>query len=253
MKRTGVVAVAVAIVALFPQLGEAQGRSDREWQNNVFVYGVAAFISGDARLGPIEQPVDVSFGDILDNLQMGFMGAYRGNNERFSVVADLVYMALGNSKDTGLVRRADVDLLIFDLTAGYRFTPIFEAFGGLRVTDYSTKIGLRNPIAPPPQSLTEFGGSKTFYDPIFGARVFAPLDQKQKWWLQAKGDIGGFGAGMDFTWQAMANVGFKPSEWISIWGGFRAIGHDFDDVGEQERFGMKITYYGPEFGLGLHF
>jgi hypothetical protein len=58
---------------------------------------------------------------------------------------------------------------------------------------------------------------------------------------------------MDFTWQAMANVGFKPSEWISIWGGFRALGQDFDDVGQQQRFGMDVTYYGPEFGLGFHF
>jgi len=249
-----IVAVVVAVVALISEVGFAQGGSDREWQSNAFVYGLAVSISGDARLGPIEQPVDVSFGDILDNLQMGFMGAYRGNNERFSVGADLIYLALGNSKDTGLVRRADLDMLVFDVTAGYRFSPVFEAFGGLRVTDLSTKVGLVDPLLPLPNPPTrEFGGSKTFYDPIFGARVFVPLDQKEKWWLQARGDIGGFGAGMDLTWQAMANVGFKPSEWISIWGGFRALGQDFDDVGQQERFGMDVTYYGPAFGLGLHF
>ena len=254
MKRTGVVAVVVALVTLFSAVGYAQGRSDREWQNNVFLYGLATSISGDTSLGPIEQPVDVSFGDILDNLQMGFMGAYRGNNERFSVTADLIYMALGNSKDTGLVRRADLDMLVFDVTAGVRFSPVVEAFGGLRVTDFSTKIGRMDPLVPlPNQSPTEFEGSKTFYDPIFGARVFVPLDQKQKWWLQSRGDVGGFGAGMDLTWQAMANVGFKPSEWISIWGGFRALGHDFDDVGEQERFALDVTYYGPELGLGFHF
>lgn len=247
MKHVGVVTLFVTVVALFPQLGEAQGRSDREWQNDVFVYGLAASLTGDARLGLIGQPVDVSFGDVLDKLQMAFMGAYRGSNDRVSVVADFVYLALGSSKDSGLVRRADLDQVIFDVTAGYRFSPIFEAYAGLRVTDLSTKIGLGDPLR------REFEGSKTFYDPIFGARVIAPLDQAQKWWLQSKGDIGGFGAGMDFTWQAMANVGYKPSEWISIWGGFRALGQDFDDVGERELFGMDITYYGPVFGVGFHF
>ena len=59
---------------------------------------------------------------------------------------------------------------------------------------------------------------------------------------------------MDFTWQAMANVGFKPREWISIWGGYRVLGQDFDDdVGQQERFGMDVTYHGPSFGVGFHF
>ncbi len=161
MKRTGGVAVVVAVLALFSEVGYAQGRSDREWQNNVVFYGLAASISGDARLGPIEQPVDVSFGDILDNLQMGFMGAYRVNNERFSVTADLIYLALGNSKDTRLISRADLDMLVFDVTAGYRFSPVAEVFGGLRVSDFSTKIGRRDPLLPLPNALTEFEGSET--------------------------------------------------------------------------------------------
>ncbi len=188
MKYVGVVALVVTVVALFPQLGEAQGRSDREWENNVFLYGLVASIDGDARVGPIEQPVDVSFGDILDNLQMAFMGGYRGSNDRFSVVADVIFLALGNSKDTGLVRRADLDQLIIDVTAGYRFSSNFEAFAGLRATDLSAKIGLGDPLR------REFEPSKTFYDPIFGARVVTPLDEGRKWWLQGRGDIGGFGA-----------------------------------------------------------
>jgi hypothetical protein len=251
MKRTGVVAVIVLVLILLSEVGFTQGRSDREWQNNIMIYGVGPWISGDARLGPIELPVDVSLGDVFDNLQMGFMGAYRGNNERFSVTADLLYMGLGNSKETGLVRRGDFDLYIFDLTAGYRVSPVFEAYGGLRVTDISAKFGLRESVLP--QARTEVGGSQTFYDPIFGARVALPLDQEEKWWFQAMGDVGGFGAGMTFNWQAMANVGFKPAEWISIFGGFRALGQDFENAGDREIFGMNVTYYGPQFGLGFHF
>ncbi len=247
MKRAGVVALVVTIVTSFSQLGQAQDRSDREWQNNLLIYGFAASVTGEARLGLIEQPIDISVSEVLDNLQMAFMGAYRGSNDRFSVTADLIYLGLGNSKDTGLVRRADLDELIVDVTAGYRFSPIVEAFAGLRITDLSTKMGLGDPLR------REFEGSKTFYDPIFGARVIVPLDQDRKWWLQSRGDIGGFGAGMDFTWQAMANVGFKPSEWISIWGGYRALGQDFDGAGDREKFGMNLTYHGPVFGLGFHF
>ena len=64
----------------------------------------------------------------------------------FSVVADFLYMALGDSSDSGLIRRADVDQLIVDVTGGYRFSNNVEAFAGMRFTDISTKIGLGDPI-----------------------------------------------------------------------------------------------------------
>ncbi|MEE9230363.1 MAG: hypothetical protein V3U86_06625, partial [Acidobacteriota bacterium] len=205
MNRIGVLTFLLSAVTLFPQLAQAQGQSSRAWQNDVVLYGLAASISGDGQLGPVQQPVDVSFSDILDNLQMVFMGGYRGSSERFSVVADVIYLGLGNSSDTGLVRRADLDQLIVDVTGGYRFSPIVEAFAGLKITDLSTKVGLGDPV------ITELEGSDTFYDPVVGVRLITPLSQNGRWWLQARGDIGGFGASMDFTWQAMANVGFKPS------------------------------------------
>ncbi len=248
MNRIGFLTFLLSAVTLFPQLAQAQGQSNRAWRNDVFLYGLASSISGDAQLGgPVQLPVDVSFSDILDNLQMGFMGGYRGSSERFSVVADVIYLGLGNSSDTGLVRRADLDQLIVDVTGGYRFSSIVEAFAGLRVTDLSTKVGLEDPV------ITELEGSDTFYDPVVGVRVLTPLSQNGRWWLQARGDIGGFGASMDFTWQAMANVGFKPAEWISIFGGYRAFGQDFKDAGGSERFSLDVTYYGPLFGLGFHF
>ena len=104
MNRIGFLTLLFSVGTLFPQLGQAQGRSDRAWQNDVFLYGLATSIDGEARFGPVEQPVDVSFSDILDNLQMGFMGGYRGSSERFSVVVDAIFFALGKSADTGLVR-----------------------------------------------------------------------------------------------------------------------------------------------------
>ena len=229
----------LSVLTLFPQLGRAQGRSDRAWQNEVFLYGMATSIGGDARFGRVEQPVDVSFSEILDNLEMAFMGGYRGSAERFSVVADVVFLGLGKSHDTGEVRRADLDQLIVDITGAYRFSPVLEAFAGVRVTDLSTKVGLGEPLR------SELEGSDTFYDPIIGARIRTPLSQNGRWWLQARGDIGGFGASMDSTWQAMANIGFKPADWISLFGGYRALGQDFKDTGGSEKFGMHITYQGP--------
>ena len=51
----------------------------------------------------------------------------------------------------------------------------------------------------------------------------------------------------------MANVGFKPVKWISIFGGYRALGQDFKDAGAREKFGLDVTYRGPVFGVAFHF
>ena len=248
MKRT--ILVTLMLAGMFARSGETQGRSDKEWQNNVFIYGLATAISGETRLGPIENPVDITFSDILDNLEGGFMGRYRGANERFSIVADFIYLDLGKEQDSGLLRRADLEQLVVDITGGYRLSPIAEVVFGVRITDLSTGVRF---VSPRFGNQLDLGGSHTFYDPIVGARLATTLDENEKWWVQAHGDIGGFGASMDLTWQVMANVGFKPAQWISIWGGYRALGQDFDKAGDRDLFGATLTYFGPAFGVGFHF
>jgi hypothetical protein len=244
LRRVGIVVMALATTISFPPLVRAQSSG---WESILSLYGFAASVDGDVSLGPVEAPVEANFGDVLENLQFAAQARYRGQSDRFSLVADFTFLAIGNSKDTGLVRRGDLDQVIFDVTGGYRFSPIAEVFAGLRVTELDAKLGLGDPL------VRELTGGETFYDPVLGARVLSPLGADGKWWLQAHGDIGGFGAGMDFTWQTMANVGWKPTERISLWFGYRVLGQDFDEAGQAERFAMDVRLHGPQLGLGLHF
>lgn len=156
MKRAVIITFVLGMLP--PQLVLAQGRSDKDWQNNVFVYGLATAITGDTQFGPIENPVDVSFGDILDKLEGGFMGRYRGSNERFAIVADFIYLSLGHDAETGLVRRAELDQLVVDLTGAYFFSPIAEALFGVRITDISTGVRLERPSSG---NQIELGGEDT--------------------------------------------------------------------------------------------
>jgi hypothetical protein len=41
MNRIGVLTFFLSAVILFPQLAQAQGQSNRAWQNDVFLYGLA--------------------------------------------------------------------------------------------------------------------------------------------------------------------------------------------------------------------
>ena len=93
----------------------------------------------------------------------------------------------------------------------------------------------------------DFGGSKTWVDPIVGARfqtaiagpVFARLG----------GDIGGFGVSSDFTWQVYGVLGVNVARNFSIGFGYRALGTDYSSGG----FKYDVTSYGPTIGSEFRF
>ena len=93
-----------------------------EWEHTAVLYMIGAGIDGTAGVGPVEGDVDVSFGDILDNLEFGGMAAYRADNGPFAVVADLIYMDLETDKNGlgpfGQTRATvELDQLIAELDA----------------------------------------------------------------------------------------------------------------------------------------
>jgi hypothetical protein len=226
-------------------LSAAQAAAAQEWENTLGLYVIGVSVDGDASLGSIDEQLDVSFDQILDNLQMTGMVHYRGQGERWTIVGDGIFLALGNSKD--LPRRsADLDMLVLELDGGYRFTNILEGFAGLRYTDISVAGTLE--IGPLEQRLDE---SAAFWDPIIGLRVLAPLSER--WRLQAQGDIGGFGVGMDLTWQAMAHLSYRASNVVSVWLGYRALAQDFSAGGCRGSLDLDAVYHGPELGVGFHF
>jgi len=80
-----------------------------------------------------------------------------------------------------------------------------------------------------------------------------PLGENRRWWIQAQGDVGGFGAGTKFTWQATSHVGFRIADWFTLWGGYRALGMDFENLDGREPYSQDIILHGVSFGLGFHF
>lgn len=68
-------------------------------------------------------------------------------------------------------------------------------------------------------------------------------------YFRAAGDIGGFGAASDLTWQAMAGFGWRFSENGGAFLGYRAIGTDYEDGG----FTYDMVVHGPLLGLEFVF
>jgi hypothetical protein len=167
-----------------------------EWKHEVAPYLWCAAMDGTSGVNNVVVDVDVSFSDVLDNLEMGFMGMYRATRDQYSVTVDTVYMGLGaTGRSRGGRVKADIDIdqLALEINAGYELAERFTVFGGLRYNDVSAEVRATGPLG----NAESGDGDESWIDPIVGAHYSIPLSDA--WSLTMRGDVGGFGVGSDFA------------------------------------------------------
>jgi len=227
---------------------------DNEWQHTAVVYMIGAGIDGTAGVGPVEGDVDVSFGDILDNLEFGAMAAYRGERGPWAVIADMIFMDLETDKDgigpLGQTRATvELDQLILELDGSYAVTERLDAYAGLRYWDVDSTVTV---VGGGPLGETLNGKlSEDWVDPLVGVRYAWPVGDK--WTLIVRGDIGGFGVGSDFSWHTSAFANWQLSEHASVLIGYRYLDVDYDDGEGADRFLMDVSEGGPTAGFAWRF
>lgn len=91
------------------------------------------------------------------------------------------------------------------------------------------------------------GESFGWVDPVIGLRAFLPLTEKLS--FQAQADIGGFGAGSDFAWSALATVNYVFTNRLSASAGYKVLDIDYNHGGHV--FDARLS--GPVLGLTYRF
>lgn len=98
--------------------------------------------------------------------------------------------------------------------------------------------------------------TKTWADPILGARLGVHFGPEHRWSLMFRGDFGGFGAGSDFTWNLAGFLGYDFTllgAASTVFFGGRALYQDYTTGSGIKRFTWDATLYGPVLGLGFSF
>ena len=193
-------------------------------------------MSGTAGAGPVTGEIDLNAEQLLENLQMAFLLGYRGEAPKWAVMADVVYMGLGvtGTGESGhAVAELDVDQWLVEGTGSRRFSPVFEAFAGLRYTSLGLAVELRTD-----RGRTTEKGSVDWVDPIVGARLAFPFSEKSRPW--SRGGIGGFGVGCDFTWDANAKINWQVSKTFGVALGYRFIDQDYDEGAGGVKWDMLV-------------
>lgn len=93
-------------------------------------------------------------------------------------------------------------------------------------------------------------GDVEWVDPVVGARLRHQMAPGKM--LRLEGDVGGFGAGSEFSWQAVGTYGFDtrflgtPLHAVI---GYRALAVDYSENGRFGKNGLDVVLHGPVMGV----
>lgn len=225
-----------------------------DWQHTAAVYLIGASIDGTAGVGPVVGDVDVSFSDILDNLEFGAMAAYRGEKGPWAVVADVIYMDLEVDKSgigpLGQTRATvGLDQLIVELDGSYAITGRLDGYIGLRYWDVDSTVSVQGG-GPLGEDISGALG-EDWVDLLYGLRYELPFGRN--WVFVWRADVAPMGTGADMSWHSTAYFDWRLGEHANVLIGYRHLDVDYDDGEGADRFLMDVGQGGPTVGFAWSF
>jgi hypothetical protein len=245
MRKIGHQAALFGIALLAAAPSQADG-----WTHELAPYVWGAGMDGTVGIRDVTADVDQSFGDILDNLEFGFMGMYRASKDRFSITVDGVYMGLGaTERGPGGLVKADIDMdqAALEVDVGYEVVDRFVVFGGLRYNDLEAKVQTTGAL----DVVREADGRENWIDPVIGAHYTIPFNDT--WSASLRGDIGGFGVGSDFAWQGIATLRWQATPGFGVLAAYRYMAMDYDNGSGNDYFKYDMAMSGPALGVVFTF
>jgi hypothetical protein len=258
-------AAAVLAGGLFaPETATAQ--TSGAWQTSASLYLYLPSVSGKTSY-PADAggtPINISTDQILDNLEMTFMGSMDVHNGRWGVFTDVTYLNFGRSRnqssdftigDIGLPAGTTADLELdfegwaWTLAGEYRLASdaglTVDLIGGVRLLDVQQRLNwnITGSLGPlPPSSRTGTTEvSQTLWDGIVGVKGRYTFGAQSQWSLPFYADVGT--GDSDLTWQAAAGVGYAFK-----WGDLTALWRYIDYEMKPGSMMQNIRFSGPMVG-----
>ena len=226
------------------------------------------------RVSPFRQGptihVKKSFSDVLNDVGFaGFVNMW-ARHDRFVLSGDMMYVDTAGAGGTGALPAMSLPGLDMNIPAGveisakvrtkqfmstlqggYRIVEMpdftLDALGGARFWHISNKATVTAAVPSVGSRKTRHGESFQWVDPVVGMRTFLRVTDGLS--IQAQADIGGFGAGSDLTWSALATINYSFSERLSASAGYKVLKVDYDHRGHV--YNTRLS--GPVLGITYRF
>jgi hypothetical protein len=253
----GWLAMAATLSVASPAAGQQAEPSGDRWHVTVAPYLWIASMDGNATVGGIKSDVDVPFSDLLKDLSGGLMMAVDVEKGRFGIGVNGLFARVSSDVDVGPIE-IDVtsdsgQLAILPYyrvlewqygtsSSGRPLRLVVAPEAGFRYTYLRTELEVRGGRT--------VDGSESWVDPLIGSRI--GLDLTDRFAIIGEGNLGGFGVGADFTWNAQAYVGYQFSLFgrpTTLLVGYRALYQDY----HHRDFEWDVTMHGPVIGTAVRF
>lgn len=246
-----------ALVLAYPVLAEET--SPDRWKISGDLYMWAPAIKGETNQGG---DIDISFNDIIDNLDFTFMAGLAARKDKFSLLVDVIYMDLEDSSNYTLTRGpfglrslsiTNLEMTAWVVTPAAAYNVLdsdlieINLLAGARYLYLKTDVDL---VRQGPLVTSRFSpsGSGHVWDGIVGARGNVKLNGK--WSLPFHFDVGS--GDTDLTWQAFGGVGYKFNK-VDLIAGYRHLEWDFDNNDTGGKLFNDLYISGPVLGLRYFF
>ena len=201
-----------------------------------------AGLEGDASIGPVNAPIRLSFGDVLENLSGIFTLHFEAKKNKWSFFTDGMHLQLepGTTLPNGAPLGVKVENDIIEVGAAYRVRdaqPSVDILGGARYTNLEVR-GTNRAITVVDES---------WWDGFGGARMRYAFGEKKNWSVAARGDIGT--GGSDLTWSAYALATWRFAKFASVTAGYKWLDYDYTNGTGLSRVDWNVTYQGPIAGI----
>lgn len=193
--------------------------------NDSWKYGAGIYVWGTGVKGETANgdPIDMSFSDLVSDLDFTFMGTFGARKDKWTFGADVIYLKISDKPNTPLggplvLTKVQLKNWVITPTVAYRVMESekldLDVVVGARYLNMEPTIGING------VNTTDSGGVT---DGIVGLR--GEYDINEKWYMPFQFDVGG--GDSDVTWQAFAGVGYRYENFDLI-AGYRHMEWDFD-------------------------
>jgi hypothetical protein len=244
----------LAGVLTVPEPGELLARAQAEaprWTYDWAPYYWSASLSGNIAIDGQDVDIEGGSGDGSsgETSLYGYLGHFEAHHGPWSFVFAPIFIkydVVGSqppANDAAVTIKAQVH----EAFVAREFAAGWEWMAGARYQLLETELDLSSGGVP----LSSHASSRNWTDPIVGLRYHTALGGD--WSLHARADIGGFGVGSDFAWNASVISQYQFTKLFGMTLGYRALSIDFEDQGPSGRIAYDLAMYGPILGISLSF
>jgi hypothetical protein len=245
-RRVLAAAILPLIVSVSFWPGTASAQESDGWKFRITPYLWMLSLDGTTAALGNDVEVDLSFSDILDNLNIALSANMELSKGQFFVVFDPMYAQIEadfvGPGDGAVGGTLEVDLVIADLNVGYSVNENFGLYAGLRYYDQDLKI---TPNFLPVVSLGD-----DWTDFILGFRFQTSMSDKWSFAGKLDAAVGGDSESALYV-QAVLLRHFGSNKHLDL--GWRYYDVDYESGSGVTRFKWDVTHTGPVVGFSWEF